>query len=191
MLPYLVDNASKLIPLLFAVIAALGFAAQIVAGFFGIQLPEDTAKNIWSIVQISIGGGLGSGATQLAQSRAVQAKVKPLGKLLILVFLLSFALSIFPQVVFAESPQPYLYAMTRCSGLSITQLQGAQQDFDTQYGWQHQLTTQAQWSNSYEARANEFAHALGCPQPLRDGALMFAYKIYVPTYQRILTLFPE
>ena len=133
-------------------------------------------------------------STMVNNSKAAQELPKSLtAKLLILLFALALGSYFFfvPQIASAEAPQPYLYAMPRCSGLSITQLQDAQQDFDSAYGWQHQLTTPAQWSASYEARANEFAHALGCPAPLCDGALAFAYKIYAPTYQRIWTLFPD
>ena len=91
-----------------------------------------------------------------------------------------------PSPAFAESPQPYTYALVKCSGLPVDILILAEQDFDTAYGWSHQLTTPAQWSGSYEARVNEFASLLGCPQVLQDGQLTRWFKFYSPTYQHIL-----
>ena len=178
--------------LLLIVVAAASFAAscgQILA--LGISCDKSGAVGL---AQILIAALVANQTSYMLLVKPFQnSQVSPtIIRLLILLFILAGSyFFIAPQPVSAESPQPYLYVMTRCSGLSITQLQSTQQDFDSAYGWAHQLTTSVQWSASYEARANEFAHALGCPQPLRDGALTFAYKIYVPTYQYIWTLFPD
>lgn len=88
-------------------------------------------------------------------------------------------------------PQPYLYAMPKCSGLSLAQLEWAQQDYDTTYGWTHELVTDWQWRASFEARVNEFAVTIGCPQVLEDGQLTRWYKFYSPTYGRILRNVPQ
>lgn len=90
----------------------------------------------------------------------------------------------------ADAPQPYTYALVQCSGLSVAELQVAEQKFDTWYGWQKQLTTPAQWLGSYEARVNEFASTLGCPKVLDNGALTFNAKIYLPWYRFYLSDYP-
>ncbi|GEM_PF-3847101 len=91
-----------------------------------------------------------------------------------------------PQAAGAENPQPYQFALVKCSSLSLSEVQSANQMFDTTYGYEHQLTTPAQWLGTYEARVNEFASSVGCPRVLDGGQLTFWYKIYAPTYQRIL-----
>lgn len=112
-------------------------------------------------------------------------------KLGLIMFVLVASVGIGAATAQAQEPQPYLYAMPKCSGLSLTQLEWAQQDYDTAYGWQNGLVTDWQWQASYEARANEFAALVGCPQVLDDGALTRWYRYYVPTYQRILRNVPE
>ncbi len=99
--------------------------------------------------------------------------------LLVLIFLSAVPAS-------AESPQPYQYALVKCSGLPVATLVRAEQSFDSAYGYKHQLTTLEQWIGTYEARVNEFASLLGCPQVLSEGQLTFWYKIYTPVYRGIL-----
>ena len=102
-------------------------------------------------------------------------------------FALLLAVMIFillPGISLAD--QPYQYALVKCSGLPFSVVVQAEQAFDTAYGWEHNLTTEGQWQATFESRANEFASALGCPKVLQEGQLTFWYKIYVPTYQRIL-----
>ena len=109
--------------------------------------------------------------------------------IVIALFLIALALSAAPAR--AEEPQPYLYAMVKCSGLPVPTLVQAQQEFDTQYGFDHSLTTMDQWRSSYESRANEFASLLGCPSVLDDGRLTRWYQFYTPTYSRILRNIPK
>ena len=133
-----------------------------------------------------------AGATGIAfTDRAGDSSAPPFGRIatmFILAALLALSLLMLsvPAPAFADSPQPYTYALVKCSGLPVDILVLAQQDFDTAYGWSHQLTTPAQWSGSYEARVNEFASLLGCPQVLQDGQPNRWFKFYSPTYQHIL-----
>lgn len=121
------------------------------------------------------------------QPSATSTLLKVLAVFLIPLIALSV---IAPMTAFADGPQPYQYAMIQCSGLgTVENVVYANQQFDTGYGFDHQLTTLGQWQASYIARVNEFASAVGCPQVLQDdntptGALTFWYKIYVPQYQR-------
>ena len=102
-----------------------------------------------------------------------------------------------PSVARADSPQPFQSVITRCSGLgSVAQVQQAEQVFDTQSGYDHQLTTPAQWQGSFISRVNEFASTVGCPPVLQDdgslsGALTFSYRIYVPWYTRYSRNLPQ
>ena len=87
----------------------------------------------------------------------------------------------------AESPQPYQFALVQCSGLSIADVQRGQKLFDDQYGYDHQLQNYWQWVNTYTARANEYAASIGCPRVFDDsGNLTLHYKIFAPTFARIL-----
>ena len=124
------------------------------------------------------------------------ATVKRAFKLATILTILGLSLALFaPSFALADSPQPYQYAMVQCSGLgTVENVVYANQQFDTWYGWQHQLTTPGMWQASYIARVNEFASAAGCPQVLQDdgtptGTLTFWYKIYVPWYQRFAQSF--
>lgn len=84
---------------------------------------------------------------------------------------------------FAASPD-YHYALMQCSGLTLDELALANQIFDTDYGWAHQLTTNAQWIGTYEARVNEFANSLGCKDVLKDGQLTRWADNYAKIYKR-------
>jgi hypothetical protein len=105
-------------------------------------------------------------------------------------------IALLPTTAYADGPQPFQYALVKCSGLSIDQVVLGEQQFDTQYGYDHQLTTPEMWTGTYISRVNEFAHTVGCPQVLEDdgspaGHLTFWFKIYVPTYQRVLRNLPQ
>lgn len=106
----------------------------------------------------------------------------------VVLVVLVLILSVFAgaATAYADEPQPFVYPMVKCSGLPVATLVQAEQEFDTAYGWDHGLVTDWQWKASFEARVNEFAALLGCPQVLDGGALTRWYKFYVPTYSRIL-----
>jgi hypothetical protein len=118
-------------------------------------------------------------------------------KVCLILALVTIGLPLAPGTALADEPvQPYVYAMVKCSSLSIDQVVLAEQQFDTQYGYDHQLATPEMWTGTYISRVNEFAHTVGCPQVLEDdgspaGHLTFWFKIYVPTYQRILRNLPQ
>lgn len=109
-------------------------------------------------------------------------------RLSILLIALSLLLILSASIASADGPADYRAAMVKCSGLNVAQLAHAQQVFDTEYGWAHQLRTPEQWQGTYEARSNEFAQSLGCNSPLDSGKLTFWYRIYVPTYRHYLDL---
>lgn len=103
------------------------------------------------------------------------------------------ALSMFaPMIVSADvpAPQPWQYAAVQCSGLgTVENVVYATNQFDAQYGFDHQLTTPGMWQASYIARTNQFASSIGCPQVLWDdgtlsGSLTMFYRVYVPWYQK-------
>ena len=81
-------------------------------------------------------------------------------------------------VALAADPPAYHFGLVQCSGLSLAELSVANQKFDTRYGFEHQLTTPAQWVGSYPARVEEFASTLGCPLVFRDGQLTLHYKAF-------------
>lgn len=92
-------------------------------------------------------------------------------------------------VTYADTPQPqpYQLAMVKCSGMSVFEIVAAEQQFDSAYGWEHSLVTDWEWRASFEARANGFAHLLGCPQVFEDsGTLTRWYTWYAPVYVRFL-----
>lgn len=119
------------------------------------------------------------GVPVIGKSFTLGAKALIVGAVLALSVLAGLA---FPVMASAAGPD-YQYALVQCSGLSLAELQAAEQRFDTWYGWQKQLTTPAQWTGTYEARVNEFAASLGCPKMLDSGQLTFAAKLYVPVFR--------
>src|SRR4030065_1480020 len=70
--------------------------------------------------------------------------------------------ALLPSIALAGDPPEYHFGMVQCSGLSLVELGIANQKFDSAYGWQHQLTTPAQWIGSYPARVEMFASTVGC-----------------------------
>ena len=99
--------------------------------------------------------------------------------------------------VASAAPPDYQFALVQCSGLSLTELGTANQEFDSWYGWVFQLTTPAQWQGTYVARVNGFASTLGCPAMLTEadgkntaGTLTFAAKMYLPWYRFYLSDYP-
>lgn len=106
--------------------------------------------------------------------------------LLIIVVLAAFL----PTSTFADVPQPWAYAAVQCSGLPVSQVWSGFYEFSAWYGWAHQVKTPTQWSGSYDARVNEYAHLLGCGDMLENGALSRWAKSYVPVYTAILTSAP-
>jgi hypothetical protein len=106
--------------------------------------------------------------------------------LVVFIFALGLVLVSVPRVL-ADSPQPYQYSLIRCSGLGIDLVVSGEQQFDTLYGYIHNLTTDAQWQATYISRVNEYASMLGCPAVLNDnGDLTFQARIYAPVYQWIV-----
>lgn len=133
-------------------------------------------------------------ARMLVRSKVAAAKTNSslLAFLFLFLAVALVALVLAPVPAFADGPQPVQYAMVQCSGLPLSIVVKAEQDFDTAYGFTHNLKTPEQWQSTYAARVNEFAASLGCPQVLQDNiTLTFWSKLYVPTYQRILTLYPD
>lgn len=102
-------------------------------------------------------------------------------------FLAGILLAVFVAVscvsAYAASPDHH-FALMQCTGLTLTELGIANQIFDTDYGWAHQLTTNAQWVGTYETRVNEFANSLGCKDVLRDGQLTPWAQNYAKVYKR-------
>ncbi len=102
-----------------------------------------------------------------------------------------------PTVAWAEDPQPHVYAMVQCSGLSVNELMRGQKMYDDQYGAEHQLLNSTMWLASYIARVNGFSQSVYCGQVLDEdgnnlaGKLTFKYRVAVPVYQRILRNIPQ
>ena len=99
---------------------------------------------------------------------------------------LVFVIVVLVLVAFTASPamaadpvKDYQYSLSACTGFTVAEIQTYQQKFDSDYGWDHQLTTPAQWEGSYIARANEFAVTLGCrPVIGADNQTTFWVRIY-------------
>ncbi len=106
-------------------------------------------------------------------------------------------LAFVPTGARAEEPQPYIYAMVQCSGLSVDELMRGQKMYNDQYGAEHQLLNSAMWLASYTARVNGFSQSVYCGQILDEdgnnlaGRLTFKYRVAVPIYQRILRNIPQ
>ncbi len=106
-------------------------------------------------------------------------------------------LALVPTVARAEEPQPYIYAMVQCSGLSVDELMRGQKMYNDQYGAEHQLLNSAMWAASYIARVNGFSQSVYCGQILDEdgnnlaGKLTFKYRVAAPVYQRILRNIPQ
>ncbi len=115
----------------------------------------------------------------------------------LIVFVVVILIALVPTVARAEEPQPYIYAMVQCSGLSIDELMRGQKMYDDQYGAEHQLLNSAMWLASYVARVNGFSQSVYCGQILDEdgnnlaGKLTFKYRVAVPVYQRILRNIPQ
>ena len=102
------------------------------------------------------------------------------GKIAFVILALALVAVFAPSPAMAADPaKDYQYALSACTGFTVAEIQAYQQKFDSDYGWDHQLTTPAQWEGSYIARANEFAVTLGC-QPVigSDNQVTFWVKIY-------------
>ena len=149
--------------------------ASFVPESFGALKIIDALVVIIGAIAASIGGikfgGL-KAETHRVQQINVRAQivsyVKRVGMILLMLGILvtSFAL-VAPSASAADPVKDYQYALSACSGFTVAEVQSYQQKFDTDYGFKHQLTATAQWVNSYNARANEFAVTLGC-QPVID-----------------------
>ncbi len=118
-------------------------------------------------------------------------------KVLIVFVVAAVLLALVPTVARAEDPQPYIYAMVQCSGLSVDELVRGQKMYNDQYGAEHQLLNSAMWLASYVARVNGFSQSVYCGQVLDEdgnnlaGKLTFKYRVAVPIYQRILRNIPQ
>ncbi len=116
---------------------------------------------------------------------------------LIVFVVVTTLLALMPSVVRAEDPQPYVYAMVQCSGLSVDELMRGQKMYNDRYGAEHQLLNSAMWLASYIARVNGFSQSVYCGQILDEdgnnlaGKLTFKYRVAVPVYQGILRYVPE
>ena len=66
------------------------------------------------------------------------------------------------RVAIAGGPTDADLTAAWCSRLGPTAGLTALQRFTTDYGWQHRLTTDEQWRDTYSARLNEFANLFGC-----------------------------
>lgn len=169
-----------------------GMLLVVVAGVFGLACAgftfaalsvSCTKADALALVQLYI-------LALVANQASYQLFVSPNKSKVAMLLLVALSIVVFPLTARADGPQPYQYAMIQCSGLgTVENVAYANQQFDSQYGYDHQLTTDGQWQASYIARVNQFASSVGCPQVLQDdgtptGSLTFWYKIYVPNYQR-------
>lgn len=98
------------------------------------------------------------------------------------------SLFVFTPAAHADNPPDAQFAIEQCSGLTLVEVISAEQRFDTEIGYEKNLTTQGQWEQSYVWRVNEFAHLVGCPDVLTEeggwsGTLTKAAKFYVPTFK--------
>ncbi len=86
-------------------------------------------------------------------------------KFLVLTLTLSASILLFAitaRVAIAAGPTDADLTAAWCSRLGPTEGLIALQRFTTDYGWQHNLTTDEQWKDTYSARINEFANLFGC-----------------------------
>lgn len=77
------------------------------------------------------------------------------------------AVLVFASGVHAQEPIPPASVIAiQCTGLGRTDGARVLQQYETAWGWSHQLTTSDDWKSTYNDRIDEFLHAFGCPSAI-------------------------